>query len=132
MSGFRFELAAPDAYDIPAHEAELLLAFEVALAVAVDFLLPEGGVGARQFEIGTPFVAVPEAAVDEDAGVETAEDDVGRAGQAAHVDAVAEAVGIEITAYEHLGPCVAAVDVAHAAVALLGGHAVGHDNENSG
>jgi hypothetical protein len=24
------------------------------------------------------------------------------------------------------------VDVAHAAVALLGGHAVGHDNENSG
>ena len=71
-------------------------------------------------------MAVPEAAVDEDAGAETAEDDVGRAGETAYVDTVAEAVGEEETAHQHLGPRVAAVDVAHAAVALLSGHIVGH------
>ena len=132
LPGFVFELASPNAYDVPSHEAELLLAFAVALAVAVDFLLPEGGVGARHLEIGTSLVAVPEAAVDEDTGAETAEDDVGGAGEAAHIDTVAEAVGEEETAHQHLGPRVAAVDAAHAAVALLSGHTVGHNGEASG
>ena len=47
-------------------------------------------------------MAVPEAAVDKDDGPVLAQDDVGGAGEPAHVDPVAVATRVQVTAHEHL------------------------------
>lgn len=72
------------------------------------------------------IVSVPEAAVHEDGGAVLAHHDVGFAGHALHVEAVAVAVPPKPTAYLQLGLSVLAVDARHAIMPLLGCHRVGH------
>lgn len=98
----------------------------VALLVAQDFLSPVVGMGLGQTVQGASFVSMPKASVDEDAGAESHDGKVGRARQRLSMDAVAEAVAEQETAYKHLGSCVFRPDSAHAVAALLGCHLVCH------
>ena len=98
----------------------------VALLVAQDFLSPVVSMGLGQTVQGASFVSMPKASVDEDAGAESHDGKVGRARQRLSMDAVAEAVAEQETAYKHLGSCVFRPDSAHAVAALLGCHLVCH------
>ena len=53
----------------------------IPLAVAVDLRLPEIGSGARQPEQGAPFMAVPEAAMEENHNPVPRQDEIRPAGQ---------------------------------------------------
>lgn len=92
--GFRepasFELALPDDDDGPAFGFELAPGVLVALLVPCYLGGPEVCVGFGNDVVGAVFVAVPEAAVDEDDGVVFGEDDVRLAGEAFVVDTVSE------------------------------------------
>ena len=126
FAAFGFELALPYLDDVPAHEAELEAFGVVALAVALYFGLPEVGVGFGQDVVAAAFVAVPEAAVDEDDRAVLAQHDVGRAGQAADVDAETEPACKQVFAHQYLGLGVAAADAGHALVPLFGCQLVCH------
>ena len=65
---------------MPAETGEGLVVAVVALAVALNLCAPEVHVGLGEAEVAAAFVAVPEAAVDEDTGAVLAKDDVGVAG----------------------------------------------------
>ena len=82
------EAALPDDYGVPAEAGEGLVVTAVALAVALYLRAPEVDVGLGEAEVAAAFVAVPEAAVDEDTGAVLAKDDVGVAGQARMVEPV--------------------------------------------
>ena len=69
---------------------------------------------------------MPEAAVYKDDGPVLAQDNVGGAGEPAHVDPVAVATRVQVTAHEHFGPGVFALDACHTSVSLLFGHPVCH------
>ena len=60
--------------------------------VCADLVLPEFDIRFRHAEFVTAVVAVPETAVDEDHGAVLPHHDVGFAGDALHVQAVADAV----------------------------------------
>lgn len=111
---------------MPAEEAELDTLLHVALAVALNLGLPEGGVGLGEDEVGAIFVAVPKASVDEDDGLVFAKHDVGCAGQAFDVHPIAESAREEVAAHHHLGLRVSAADAGHASVALFRCQSVGH------
>ena len=74
---------------MPAEEAELDAFLYVALFVAFYLQLPELAITLGQYKISAVFVAVPETAVYKDDGSVFAQDDVGGAGEPAHVDSVA-------------------------------------------
>ena len=84
---------------MPAEEAELDAFLYVALFVAFYLLLPELAIALGQYEVFAAFVAVPEAAVDKDDGPVLAQDNVGGAGEPAHVDPVAVATRVQVTAH---------------------------------
>ena len=84
--------------------------FDVAFLVAVDLSLPELAITLWQYIVPAAFVAVPEAAVYKDDGPVLAQDDVGGAGEPAHVDSVAVTARVQVTAHEHLGLGVFALD----------------------
>lgn len=120
------QLAFPYADHVPSQPTQLQAVGGIALAVAFDFLLPEGGVGLGQAEIAASLMPMPETAVDENSRAVAAEHDVGRARQRAHVFAVAESAGIQIVAHQRLRLGVAAAYLRHASVPLFGCHRVGH------
>ena len=80
---------------MPAEAGEGLIVTVVALAVALYLRAPEIDVGLGEAEVAAAFVAMPEAAVDENACAVLAQDDVGMAGQARMVEPVAEAAGVQ-------------------------------------
>ena len=112
---------------MPAEAAQLDAFFDVALFVAFYFLFPEWGVALGQHEVFAAFVTVPEATVDKYGGLVFAQDNVGGAGQALDVYAVAVAMGMEVAAHNQLGFGVLALDARHALVPVLCGHSVCHD-----
>ena len=118
------EAALPDDYGVPAEAGEGLVVTAVALAVALYLRAPEVDVGLGEAEVAAAFVAVPEAAVDEDAGAVLAQDDVGMAGQARVVEPVAEAAGVQPAADGHLGLGVCRTDGRHVLMPLLRGHRI--------
>ena len=128
--GFRepasFEFAFPDDDDSPAFGFQLAPCVLVALLVPCYLGGPEVGVGFGDGVVLTVFVSVPEAAVDEDDGAVFGEDDVGFAGEALVVDAVAEAQAPEGFAEEQLRLGGGGVNGGHVCVALGGGEGVGH------
>ena len=71
-------------------------------------------------------MAVPETAVDEDDGAVFAQHYVGCAGELAYVDSVAVTARVQVTAHEHLGLGVLALDARHALVSLFFCHSVCH------
>ena len=107
--------------------AQLDAFFDVALFVAFYFLFPEWGVALGHYKVTAAFVPVPETAVDEDDGAVLAQHYVGGAGQALDVYAVAVAMGMEVTAHNHLGLGVLALDACHAPMPLFFRHPVCHD-----
>lgn len=121
--GFReaaaFEFAFPDDDDGPAFGFKLAPSVLVALLVPCYLGGPEVGVGFGNHVVLAVFVAVPEAAVDEDGGAIFGEDDVGLAGKASIVDAVTEAQAPEGFAKEQLRLGGGGVDGGHVLVALL-------------
>lgn len=84
---------------MPSEVAQLDAFFDVALFVAFYFLLPEWGVALGHYKVFAAFVAVPEAAVDEDGCLVLAQYYVGGAGQVLDVYTVAVAMGVQITAH---------------------------------
>ena len=109
---------------MPAEAGEGLVVTAVALAVALNLSAPEVDVGLGEAEVAAAFVAVPEAAVDEDAGAVLAQDDVGMAGQARMVEPVAESAGVQPAADGHLGLGVSRTDGRHVLMPLLRGHRI--------
>ena len=96
---------------VPAEEAELDAFFYVALFVAFYLLLPVLGIAFGQYEVFAVFVAMPETTVDKYCGFVLAQDNVGCAGEPAHVDPVAVTARVQVTAHKHLGLGVFALDV---------------------
>ena len=84
------QLAFPDDDDAPAFGFELSPGLLVTLLVPSDFRRPEVGVSLGNRVVLAAFVAVPEAAVDEDDSVVFGEDDIGGAGETLVVHPVAE------------------------------------------
>ena len=103
MAVLGHQFAPPNYYSVPAEKAELDAFFYVALFVAFYLLLPELAITLWQYIVPAAFVTVPETAVDKDDGPVLAQDNVGGAGEPAHVDPVAVATRVQVTAHEHLG-----------------------------
>ena len=95
---------------MPAEAAELDAFLYVALFVAFYLLLPELAIALGQYEVFAAFVAVPETAVDKYGGLVFAQDNIRCAGELAHVDSVAVTARVQVTAHEHLGLGVPALD----------------------
>ena len=109
---------------MPAEAGEGLVVTAVALAVALYLRAPKVHVGLGEAEVAAAFVAVPEAAVDEDAGAVLAQDDVGMAGQARVVEPIAETTGVQPAADGHLGLGISRADGRHVGVTLPGRHRI--------
>ena len=124
LAAMGLELTFPDGDAVPAHCGYLALFFDVALFVAVDFLLPEVGVCLGHLEVWAVVVSMPEATVDEDDCAIFAQHDVGMTGESGMVEAIAEAAGKEILAHQYLRARSLALYCRHAAMALLLGHLV--------
>lgn len=112
---------------MPTELAEGGFVAEVADLVSLDFGFPPIVVGFGEAEVGAVFVAVPEAAVDEDDGVVFGKDEVGPAGEvfvfrAVDGEAVTEAV--KDGAKRELGFGIAATDAGHDFGSLLRGEEV--------
>ena len=117
-----FEGTLPDGYDMPAEVAEGNLIFEIPCLVAFDLGFPKDAAGFREAECGTVFMAVPEAAVDEDDGVVFRQDEIGFAGQGfviRPIDRKAVAETVEHRAQGEFRLGVAAADAGHDFRALL-------------
>jgi len=82
-----FELAFPDGEDTPALFSQFADMFFVVGDVALEFLPPEFFVGFRHAGDFAAFMAMPEAAVDEDDGLVLSEDNIGFSGQILPVQA---------------------------------------------
>ena len=95
---------------MPAEEAELDAFLYVALFVAFYLLLPELAITLGQYEVFAVFVSVPEAAVYKNYGLILPQDNVGCAWEPAHVNSVAVTARVQVTAHEHLGLGVFALD----------------------
>ena len=96
-------MSFPDDNCVPAEAAQLDAFFDVALFVAFYFLLPELAIALGHYKVFAVFVAVPETAVDKYGSLVFAQDNVGCAGELAHVDSVAVTARVQVTAHEHLG-----------------------------
>ena len=110
MAVLGHQFAPPDYYCVPSEAAELDAFLYVAMFVAFYLLLPELAIALGQYEVFAAFVAVPEAAVYKNYGLILPKDNVGGAGQLAHVDSVAVTARVQVTAHEHLGLGVPALD----------------------
>ena len=122
-----FQNAGPDGDDVPAEGEEVRFVAAVTGAVAHDFGSPPIAAGGGESEIGTMFVAVPVAAVDEDDGAEFRKDQIGSAGEgfvfrAGNGETVA--VGMKERPEGKLGPGVATADAGHDLRALFRGEHV--------
>ncbi len=121
---FGFELTFPYLDGVPTLAFKGETIFLVTLFVALDFVCPKLNVCLGKLVDGTRFVPMPKAAVDEDAGAESHDGDVGGTWQSLGVDSVAEAMAEQETAHEHLRSGVLRPDSAHAVASLFGGHRV--------
>lgn len=74
---------------MPAEEAELDAFLYITFLVSLYLLLPVLAIALWRYIVPAAFVAVPETAVYKDDGSVFAQDDVGGAGEPAHVDSVA-------------------------------------------
>ena len=127
----RLQLAFPHLDHVPAHTPQLHPIPGIARLIALNLLLPEAGICLRQAEIAAPLMPMPETSVYENHRTVAAKHNVGRARQSAHVLAIAESPGKQVVAHHRFRTRVAAADVRHAAMPLLGCHCVNHTNLSS-
>ena len=110
MAVLGHQFAPPYYYCVPSEHSQLDAFLYVALFVTFYLLLPELAITLWRYVVPAAFVAVPEATVYKDDGLVFAQDNVGGAGELAHVDPVAVATRVLVTAHEHLGLGVFALD----------------------
>ena len=110
MAVIWLQFALPDDDCVPTEEAELDAFLYITFLISLYLLLSVLGIALGQYEISAVFVAVPETAVDKYGGLVFAQDNVGCAGELAHVDSVAVTARVQVTAHEHLGLGVFALD----------------------
>ena len=110
MAVLGHQFAPPYYYCVPSEAAELDAFLYVALFVAFYLLLPVLGIALGHYKVFAAFVTVPETAVDKYGGLVFAQDNVGGAGEPANVDPVAVTARVQVTAHEHLGLGVPALD----------------------
>lgn len=127
----RLQLAFPHLDYVPTHTPQLHPVPGIARLIALNLLPPEAGICLRQAEIAAPLMPMPETSVYENHRTVAAKHNVGRARQSAHVLAIAESTGKQVVAHHRFRTRVAAADVRHAAMPLLGCHCVNHTNLSS-
>lgn len=110
MAVLGHQFAPPYYYCMPSEAAELDAFLYVALFVAFYLLLPELAIALWRYVVPAAFVSVPKTTVDKYCGLILAQDNVGCAGEPAHVDSVAVTARVQVTAHEHLGLGVPALD----------------------
>ena len=79
MIGLFLQGTFPDGDDMPTEVAQGIFVSEIPGLIAFDLRFPEGAAGFRQAEVGTVFMAVPEATVDENDGAIFRQNEVGSA-----------------------------------------------------
>ena len=127
--GFCFvfgEVACPDDDYLPSGVKQQLVVPSVPFAVAVDFRLPEGGVGLGQYELSASLMSVPETAVDENSRSVSAHDDVRFARHALDIEPIPVSVRPKPFPDRYLRLGRLAADMRHAAVALGRCQNIGH------
>ena len=102
MAVLWLQFAPPDDDCVPAEHSQLDAFIYITFLISLYLLLPVLGIALGQYEISAAFVAVPETTVDKYGSLVFAQDDVGRAGEPAHVDSVAVTARVQVTAHEHL------------------------------
>ena len=73
--------ASPNDNDVPVHEFQQPLIFEVATLISFDFCSPPFRSRLWHLTAGATLMSMPEATVDEDHGLVFGQDNVGFAGQ---------------------------------------------------
>ena len=126
LSLLRLELTLPYLDGVPPHCLQAQACRMVALAIVFNLIRPIVHIGLRQAIHTASFMSMPEASVDEDAGVQTGDDDVGSARKRTSMYAVAKTMAEQEPAHNHLWPSVSRLYLAHAPAALFGGHLVCH------
>ncbi len=116
----------PDMADPPSHDGKCAGNPGITGVVALEFGCPPVSVGGWHTEHGAMVVGMPEAAIDEDDGSVFRQDDVGSAGIASVIDAVAETAGKQCLAHQHFWSGVFCPDMRHDAVASFGCEGVCH------
>ena len=89
---------------MPAEVEQLDTFLYVALFVAFYLQLPELAIALGHYKVFAALVAVPKASVDKDDCLVFAQYNVGGAGQALDVYAVAVAMGVQVTSHNHSLP----------------------------
>jgi hypothetical protein len=98
QSFFRFpsELTFPNCNHTPPNLSQLRLLAAVSLDVCVELMLPTFGVVGWRRGVAASLMPVPETSMNEDSDPVLREYQVGRSGQVAGVQAVAETVRVQI------------------------------------
>ena len=113
------DFAFPDDNDMPASLFQRGLFFFIAFNVALEFLRPEFHVGFRHCGDFAAFMAMPEAAVDENHRMPFGQNDIGMSGQLRGMEAIAKAQHVQMMAHDHFRFCVFRPDFAHVFAALF-------------
>ena len=119
VEGGPFQLAFPDDDDVPALGLQLAPDFLVAPLVTDNLFLPELGVGFGDRVVLAAFVAVPEAAVDEDDSAVFGKNDVWGTREALDVYAVAESEAPEGVTQAQFRLCGGGMNLRHDEMSLL-------------
>jgi hypothetical protein len=124
--GLGFQGAFPYFQHFPAGLLKGLAGGGILSAGGGYFCLPKGGAGFGHYKIPAAGVAMPKAAMNKEDGFVTGEYNIGAAGQAFYIQAVAVALGMQPAAHQHFGPGIPAFDGLHIAAAGSGIVYIGH------
>lgn len=113
------QLAFPNSEYLPAECLQLSLLASVPLDCPAKFLGPEVGARLRHRRTGTPFMAVPEAPVNEDDRAVLRENDVRFSGEAGSMQPEAKTSPVEKATKKNFGFCVLAPDLGHVPAAAF-------------
>jgi len=121
-----FQVAFPQYNDVVAEGLQGGNGFVVVGYVGGYFVEPPVSTGVGYFVVLAIFVSMPETPVYKNGGVVFWQYNVWLAGQLFGVEAVAEALCMQVAAYQHFGPGVGAADAAHVIASGSGGVYVCH------
>lgn len=111
-SGTSLESALPNRQHTPAASIEFIPGLLIPLPCASDLLPPEVGSRRRPLE-QMAVVAVPEAAIHENNGIESREHQIGPSRKVRSVEPIAKAHRVKPTPYHHLRPRVLPANTRH-------------------
>ena len=114
-----FDFTFPYDDNMPAGLLQRGLFFFIAFNVALEFLRPEFHVGFRHCGDFAAFMAMPEAAVDENHRMPFGQNDIGMSGQLRGMEAIAKAQHVQMMTHEQLRLRVFRADFAHGFAAFF-------------